>query len=77
MLEKMKEIIAGQLNVDAEEIKAESRFKEDLNADSLDLFELVMALEDEYSVEIPSEELESLLTVQDVMDYLKNKGVEA
>ena len=62
MLEKMKEIIAGQL---------------DLNADSLDLFELVMALEDEYSVEIPSEELEKLLTVQDVCDYLKNHGVEA
>ena len=57
--------------------KPESRFKEDLNADSLDLFELVMALEDEYSVEIPSEELEKLLTVQDVCDYLKNHGVEA
>ena len=71
MLEKMKEIIAGQLNVNAEDVK------EDLNADSLDLFELVMALEDEYSVEIPSEELEKLLTVQDVCDYLKNHGVEA
>ena len=77
MLEKMKEIIAGQLNVNAEDVQPESRFKEDLNADSLDLFELVMALEDEYSVEIPSEELEKLLTVQDVCDYLKNHGVEA
>ena len=77
ILEKMKEIIAGQLNVNAEDVKPESRFKEDLNADSLDLFELVMALEDEYSVEIPSEELEKLLTVQDVCDYLKNHGVEA
>ena len=77
MLEKMKEIIAGQLNVNAEDVKLESRFKEDLTADSLDLFELVMALEDEYSVEIPSEELEKLLTVQDVCDYLKNHGVEA
>lgn len=77
MLEKMKEIIAGQLNVNAEDVKPESRFKEDLNADSLDLFELVMALEDEYSVEIPSEELEKLLMVQDVCDYLKNHGVEA
>ena len=77
MLEKMKEIIAGQLNVNAEDVNPESRFKEDLNADSLDLFELVMALEDEYSVEIPSEELEKLLTVQDVCDYLKNHGVEA
>ena len=77
MLEKMKEIIAEQLNVDAEAVLAESSFKEDLGADSLDLFELVMALEDEYSVEIPAEDLEQLATVGDVMNYLKNKGVEA
>ena len=75
MLEKIKEIIAGQLNVEESEIKAESKFKEDLGADSLDLFELVMALEDEYSVEIPAEDLEKLLTVQDVMKYLSDKGV--
>ena len=56
MLEKMKEIIAEQLNCDAESITLETSFKEDLGADSLDLFELVMALEDEYSVEIPSED---------------------
>ena len=68
MLEKMKEIIAEQLNCDAESI--------DLGADSLDLFELVMALEDEYSVEIPSEELQDLTTVGAVVDYLKTKGVE-
>ena len=73
MLEKMKEIIAQQLGVDEEE----SRFKEDLKADSLDLFELVMALEDEYGIEIPSDDLQNLLTVQNVMDYLKSKGVEA
>ena len=54
-----------------------SSFKEDLGADSLDLFELVMALEDEYSVEIPSDDLQNLLTVGDVMNYLKEKGVEA
>ena len=77
MLEKMKEIIADQLNVDADSITAESRFKEDLEADSLDLFELVMALEDEYSVEIPAEDLQNLATVGDVMNYLKEKGVEA
>ncbi|MBP3542701.1 MAG: acyl carrier protein, partial [Lachnospiraceae bacterium] len=62
MLEKMKSIIAEQLNVSEDEVKAEYRFKEDLGADSLDLFELVMALEDEYSVEIPSEELTELAT---------------
>ena len=76
MLEKMKEMIAEQLEVDVASVEAESRFKEDLDADSLDLFELVMALEEEYGVEIPSEDLEKLLTVQDVIDYLKNKGVE-
>ena len=54
----------------------ETSFKEDLGADSLDLFELVMALEDEYSVEIPSEDLEKLATVGDVVEYLKGKGVE-
>ena len=76
MLEKMKEMVADQLNVDAAEITAETSFKDDLGADSLDLFELVMALEDEYSVEIPAEDLENLLTVGDVMQYLKAKGVE-
>ena len=76
MLEKMKEIIAEQLSVEADSITEESKFKEDLNADSLDLFELVMALEDEYSVEIPSEDLEKLATVGDVVEYLKGKGVE-
>ena len=77
MLEKMKEMVADQLNVDAAEITAETSFKDDLGADSLDLFELVMALEEEYSVEIPAEDLENLATVGDVMNYLKNKGVEA
>ena len=76
MLEKMKELIADQLSVDAETITAESKFKDDLGADSLDLFELVMALEDEYSVEIPAEDLQQMATVGDVMNYLKEKGVE-
>lgn len=75
MLEKMKELIAEQLGVDEGEITENSSFKEDLGADSLDLFELVMSLEDEYSVEIPSEDLEKLLTVGDVMKYLSDKGV--
>ena len=76
MLEKMKEMVADQLNVDAAEITAETSFKDDLGADSLDLFALVMALEEEYNVEIPSEDLEKLTTVGAVMDYLKSKGVE-
>lgn len=76
MLERMKEIIAEQLNTQAETVTLATSFKEDLGADSLDLFELVMALEDEYSVEIPSDDLEKLTTVGAVMDYLKEKGVE-
>ncbi len=77
MLEKMKEMIADQLNVDAETITEASSFKDDLGADSLDLFELVMSLEEEYNVEIPSEDLEKIATVGEIMDYLKDKGVEA
>ena len=76
MSEKMKSIIAEQLNIDASESTLESNFKDDLNADSLDLFEMVMALEDNYGVEIPSEDLEKLLTVGDVVNYLKDKGVD-
>ena len=77
MLEKMKELIADQLSVEADIITEASTFKDDLGADSLDLFELVMALEDEYSVEIPAEDLEKMVTVGDIMNYLKDKGVEA
>ena len=77
MLEKMKEMLAEQLNCEASTITPETSFKDDLGADSLDLFELVMALEDEYSAEILSDDLQNLLTVGDVMNYLKEKGVEA
>lgn len=77
MFERMKPIIAEQLSVDEDQIKETSNFKEDLGADSLDLFELVMALEEEFGVEIPSEDLESIATVNDVIEYLKAKGVEA
>ena len=76
MLEKMKSIIAGQLDVQESEVTMESNFKDDLGADSLDLFELVMALEEEFGVEIPAEDLESIATVSDVIEYLKDKGVE-
>ena len=77
MFEKIKEIVADQLGIDAEDIKLESNFKEDLEADSLDLFELVMSLEEEYGVESPSEDLEKIETVNDIIEYLKAKGVEA
>lgn len=77
MLEEMKEMIAVQLNCEESSITETTSFKDDLGADSLDLFELVMALEEKYEVEIPSEELAELTTVGAVMEYLKNKGVEA
>lgn len=71
MLEKIKEMTADALGVDVEHITEDSSFKEDLGADSLDLFELVMALEEEYDVEIPTEELEKLVTVGDAVKYLE------
>ena len=74
---RVKAIIVDKLGVEESEVTPEASFTNDLGADSLDLFELVMALEEEYGVEIPSEDLEKILTVQDVIDYMKNKGVEA
>ena len=76
MFEKIQAIIAEQLSVDPEEVTMEASFKDDLGADSLDLFELVMNLEDEYGIEIPTEELETLKTVGDVINYLKAHGIE-
>lgn len=75
MLEKMKSMIAEQLDVEEDSITLESNFSEDLDADSLDLFELVMSLEEEYGVEIPSEDLEKMATVGDIVNYLKEHGV--
>ncbi|MCD8054092.1 MAG: acyl carrier protein [Lachnospiraceae bacterium] len=77
MLDKVKEMLADQLGIDADTIGAEQSLKEDLNADSLDLFEMVTNLEDTYEIEIPTEDLEKMLTVQDVADYLTAKGIEA
>ena len=76
MLEKVIEIVAKGLGTDAAELTAETTF-ESLGADSLDLFELVMALEDEYNIEIPAEELTELATVGDVIEYLRGRGIEA
>lgn len=77
MLEKLIEIVEEQLNVEGKEITEKTNFKEDLGVDSLDLFELVMALEEAYGIDIPSDDLENITTVGAVMDYLKEKGVEA
>lgn len=70
MLEKIKEIVSENLGVDSAQITEASSFKDDLGADSLDLFEMVMALEDEYEIEIPTEDLEQIATVVDVVNYI-------
>lgn len=71
MLEKIKSIVAEALNVDEELLTEATSFKEDLGADSLDLFEMVMTFEDEFGVEIPAEDLEQIVTIGDVMKYLE------
>lgn len=68
---RIKAIVADQLGVAEEEIKPESRFIEDLGADSLDIVELVMAMEEEFETDIPDEEAEKIQTVQDTIDYIK------
>lgn len=71
MLEKIKEIAAEALGADVGTMTAETSFKEDLGADSLDLFEMVMTLEEEFNVEIPSEDLEQIQTIGDVESYIQ------
>jgi acyl carrier protein len=71
MLEKIKEIVAESLGSEVNTLSAETSFKEDLGADSLDLFEMVMALEEEFNVEIPSEDLEEIQTIGDVEAYIQ------
>ena len=70
MLEQIKSMIAENLGVNEDTITEASSFKDDLGADSLDLFELAMALEDEFGIEIPTEDLEQIATVGDVVDYI-------
>ena len=71
--EKVKSIIAEQLGVKAEEVTAEASFIDDLGADSLDTVELVMALEEEFSIEIPDEDAEKMSTVGDAIKYIEDK----
>ena len=70
-LEKLQQIIAEVLNVDVSEVMPGTTFTDDLGADSLDLFEMVMAFEEAFEVEIPSEDLEQIQTVGDVVKYLE------
>lgn len=70
-LEQVKEIVVDQLGVEEDEVTLEANFKEDLDADSLDLFEIVTALEEEFDIEIPTEDLQKILTVKDAVDYIE------
>ena len=72
MSEKVKEIVAESLNVEESTLSETTSFKEDLGADSLDLFEMVMAFEEAFEVEIPSEDLEQITTVGDVVKYIES-----
>ncbi|HTN43525.1 MAG TPA: acyl carrier protein [Nitrospiria bacterium] len=71
--EKVKKIIVEQLGVDEEDVTPDASFVDDLGADSLDTVELVMAFEEEFGIEIPDEDAEKILTVQNVMDYIKER----
>ena len=70
--EKIKEILAEQLDADPEEMTMDTKIAEDLEADSLDVVELLMSIEDEFEVEIPDEEIENLKTIGDVVEYIQN-----
>lgn len=72
-LSKVKEIIAEQLNVNVEELKEETSLKDDLNADSLDLFQIIMSLEEEFNIEIPTEDTDSIRTIGDIKKYIESK----
>ena len=71
--QRVKNIIVDQLGVKPEQVTPEAKFIEDLGADSLDTVELVMALEEEFGLEIPDEEAEKILTVQDAVRYIKDR----
>lgn len=81
VFERVKKIIVDQLGVDDSEVVPSASFVEDLNADSLDLVELIMSIEEEFStegasLEISDEDAEKIVTVQDAVDYIKDKGIE-
>ena len=74
---KIKEVVAEQLGVDVAELTSETSLKDDLNADSLDLFQIIMSLEEEFGIEIPTEDTESINTIGDIEKYLAKRSEEA
>lgn len=73
IFEKVKEITVDKLGVEADEVELKSSFRDDLGADSLDLFEFVMELEDEFDIEISNEDVEEIQTVEDAVNYITSK----
>lgn len=76
MLEKIKQVISEKLNVSEDEITEDTVLTDDLGADSIDIMELIMTFEAEYDIELPTEELENVSTVRDIMELMKRMGVE-
>ena len=75
-LNKVKEVVVEQLGVELSELKPETSLKDDLNADSLDLFQIIMSLEEEFNIEIPTEDTENINTIGDIEAYLEKRKVE-
>lgn len=75
-IEKIKELVAEQLGVDVAELTEETSLKDDLNADSLDLFQVIMSLEEEFGIEIPTEDTESIATIGDIEKYIAKRNEE-
>lgn len=73
VFERLSKVVAEQVDIDVEEIKLESSFSEDLGIDSLDIFEIVMELEEEFSMEIPTEDLEGMTKIEDLVKYINEK----
>lgn len=76
MFERVAEIIANMLKVPLESLTQDTSFKQDIRADSFELMELVMALEEEYGVQILEEDLETFDTIGDIMDFIKDQGID-
>ncbi len=74
LFDDVKAVVVEQLNVNPDEVKEDSKFVEDLGADSLDVVELVMALEEKFDIEIPDEDAEKILTVADAIKYIENNA---
>ncbi|EQB89829.1 acyl carrier protein [Clostridium punense] len=76
VVEKVKKVIADQLSMEVEEVNLESTFTDDLGVDSLEIFEIVMSLEEEFEIEIPNEDIENIKTIGDIVNYVKSKVEE-